>query len=123
MPATVVIYESPKRVQRLLTELVQHFGAEREAALCRELTKRFEEVINGCLGDLAQRLAERPVKGEIVLVIDRDRKTASAESMQNALRTALESQSVKDASATVALALGLPRRQVYQAALDVVKHK
>jgi len=121
MPGTLVIYESPKRVQRLLMELVQDFGKERQAAVCRELTKRFEQVLRGTLEELADRLAERPVKGEIVLVIDRDRRKATAETMEAALSRALETQSVKDAATEVAHALGLPRRQVYQAALTLAR--
>lgn len=123
VPATQVLYESPKRVHRLLTELVQTHGGDRQGALCRELTKRFEEVLRGSLIDLAGRVAEKPPKGEIVLVLDRDRRAASTESMEDALRNALERLSVKDAAAEVAGALGLPRRLVYQAALGMAGSK
>lgn len=117
IPATLVLYESPKRIQRLLTEMAESFGADRQAAVCRELTKRFEEVLRGGLAELAERIAEKPLKGEIVLVIDRDRRTTSEDSMEDALRQALKTMSVKDAASAVAIALGLPKRQVYQAAL------
>lgn len=115
--ATQVLFESPKRIHRLLTELVQTHGGDRKGAVCRELTKRFEEVMRGSLTELIERVAEKPPKGEIVLVIDRDRRQASIESMEDALQDALEKLSVKDAATSVAKALGLPRRQVYQAAL------
>jgi 16S rRNA (cytidine1402-2'-O)-methyltransferase len=69
--ATVVLYESPKRVGRLLGELVHNFGGDRQAAVCRELTKRFEDVSRGTLEALAGQFAGQAVKGEIVVVIDR----------------------------------------------------
>ena len=118
--ATLVLYESPKRIQKLLIESAEHLGNDRQAAVCRELTKRFEEVSRGTLGDLARDFADRNVKGEIVLVIDRpgDRQ-AGAEDMEEALRRALVGQSLKTAVAEVAEALNLPRRMVYQAALKL----
>lgn len=121
VPATLVLFESPKRIQRLLAEMAESFGADRQAAVCREVTKRFEEVLRGGLAELAERTAEKPPKGEIVLVVDRDRSSASNETMEDALRAALAQMSIKDASAMVAEALGLPKRQVYQAALGMVK--
>lgn len=120
VPATLIFYESPKRVQALLVELAQALGATREAAICRELTKRFEEVSRGTLGDLARDWADRSVKGEIVVVIDRSRGVqAGPQDIDIALRTARASMSLKDAAAHVAEALGLPRRDVYQAALKL----
>jgi 16S rRNA (cytidine1402-2'-O)-methyltransferase len=90
--------------------------------VCRELTKRFEEVRRGTLGDLAAHYSDAPAKGEIVLVVDRARDTpqraaAAAMTMEDALKQALETLSLKEAVAQVAAQTGLPRRQVYQAAL------
>ena len=58
VPATLILYESPKRVGRLLAEMVQALGGDRQAAVCRELTKRFEEVSRGSLG----RAWRRPLR-------------------------------------------------------------
>jgi 16S rRNA (cytidine1402-2'-O)-methyltransferase len=116
--ATLVFYESPKRVGDLLTELVQTFGGERQAAVCRELTKKFEEALRGTLSELAAQLGGEELKGEIVVLVDRpEEKAASAEDLDAALRAALGSMRVKEAAETVSKALGLPRREVYQAAL------
>lgn len=122
--ATVVIYESPKRVGETLTELCETFGQTRKAAVCRELTKRFEEVSRGTLAELAERFRERDVKGEIVLVLDRAaEEQADAVTLEEALKTALQEMSVKEAAATVAEALGVPRRDAYQAALRLAGQK
>lgn len=118
IPATLILYESPKRVHRLLGELCEHWGEARPAALCRELTKRFEEVRRGTLGSLRDGTDGDAVRGEIVLVIGRPLEvTPEAADVDAALVAALGRLRVKDAAAEVAEALGLPRRDVYQRAL------
>lgn len=117
VPATLIFFESPRRLSGSLRDFVEVLGADRGAAVCRELTKRFEEARRGTLAELADAYAGTPPKGEIVIVVDRDRAGASAEDMEMALEAAMETMSVKDAAAHVAKALGLPKRDVYQAAL------
>ena len=120
IPATVILFESPKRISEMLADLVQYFGAERECALCRELTKRHEEIIRGPLQAVAEGIANREMRGEMVLVIDRPPAAApDAETLSAALRQALQSQSLREAVAQVATAHGAPRRQVYQLALAI----
>ena len=68
-PRTIVIYESPKRVARTLTQLAEYFGNEREAAVAREISKLHETVHKGTLGELGAYFNERQAKGEIVIVI------------------------------------------------------
>lgn len=121
VPATLVIYESPKRINQLLADLCEIADDQRQAAVARELTKKFEEVLRGTLVDLRDQVAERTLKGEIVLVLDRGTTAVSDETMEEALVKAMETMSVKDAAATVAAAHGLPKRKVYQAALDLAK--
>ncbi|SMH50165.1 16S rRNA (cytidine(1402)-2'-O)-methyltransferase [Maritimibacter sp. HL-12] len=121
VPATLVFYESPRRVHELLDDLRETLGAERPAAICRELTKKFEEVLRGTLGDLAERIAERDLKGEMVVLVDRGTGAVADETMEAALVRAMAEMSLKDAAATVAEAYGIPRRKVYQAALEMEK--
>ncbi|HRO42536.1 MAG TPA: 16S rRNA (cytidine(1402)-2'-O)-methyltransferase [Flavipsychrobacter sp.] len=66
---TIVLYESPHRLVKSLRELSQYFGAERQAAVCRELTKMFEETKKGTLAELVQHYETTLSKGEIVIVI------------------------------------------------------
>jgi 16S rRNA (cytidine1402-2'-O)-methyltransferase len=118
IPATVVLYESPKRVHRILGELVETFGGERQAAVCRELTKRFEEVRRGTLAEIREGLDDSGLRGEVVILVDRARAAIDdGAAMEVALTEALKTLSRKDAAARVAADLGLPRRVVYQAAL------
>ena len=124
VPATLILYESPKRINRLLTEMADAFGKDRQAAVCRELTKRFEEVSRGTLGDLAEAFAGRAVKGEIVVLIDRPGdRVVDAASIEAALRDALAHGSVKDAAAEVSAALNLPRKDVYRMALQLAERE
>ncbi len=66
---TVILYESPHRLAKALKELAEYFGADRQAAVCRELTKMFEETRKGTLAELATHYETHAPKGEIVIVI------------------------------------------------------
>lgn len=116
--ATLIFYESPKRINQSLTDLAYIMGENRSAAVCRELTKKFEEVSRATLGELATSFADRDVKGEIVVLVDRaPEQVADADVVEQALDQALSHMSMKDAAAAVAQAYGLARRDVYQLAL------
>lgn len=116
--ATLIFYESPKRINQSLTDLAYIMGENRSAVVCRELTKKFEEVSRDRLGALALAFADRDVKGEIVLLVDRaPEQVADADVVEQALDQALTHMSMKDAAAAVAQAYGLARRDVYQLAL------
>lgn len=119
VPATLVLYESPRRLAEALADMAEALGPARPAAVCRELTKRFEETRRAPLGALAEAYAgEDDPKGEIVVVIGPPVAEPVGEAaLDAALDAALGRLSVKDAAAEVARALGLPRRVVYARAL------
>lgn len=119
--ATLVLYESPKRLDKLLRDAAEVLGPDREAAVCRELTKKFEDVRRAPLGDLATEIAAQPVKGEIVVVIGRGKpQDVSEKFVVEALeRERTGGASVKDAATIVAQETGWPRRKVYQLALGL----
>ena len=121
VPATLVFYESPRRLSVCLKAMVVAFGGDRRVAVCRELTKKFEEVRRGALSDLASQYGNEPApKGEIVVVIGPPiNEDASEQDIDTALRSALKTQSVKDAAKEVAEALNLPRKQLYARALEL----
>lgn len=116
--ATLVIYESPRRIRKTLAELIAICGPERLAAVCRELTKKHEEVVRGSLGEVLAHFGDQDPKGEIVLVVDRGQPDlAGPEAISAALDQALITMRVKEAAAFVAQTLNVPRREVYQMAL------
>lgn len=120
VPATLVFYESPKRVAAMLKDAAQALGSTRDAAVCRELTKKFEEVIRAPLDELAEICAERSLKGEVVVVVDRQRLPNVQEvDLEAELRLLLQDMSVRDASDALAAKTGLKRRQIYQMALTL----
>ena len=124
VPATLMVYESPKRVAATLRDMVTVLGGDRQAALCRELTKKFEEIRRAPLADLAATVEAEPVKGEIVLMVDRGRSAIVSEiDIERDLRAAMAENSVRDAADLVAARHGVPRRGVYQMALKLGKDR
>lgn len=122
VPATLVLYESPNRIAASVHAAAEILGSERPAALCRELTKKFEEVRRGTLAELAVSCEEMPPRGEIVLLIGRASSgLVSASDLEEHLKDALGRLSVRDAADEIAAEFGLPRRKVYQMALKLGK--
>ncbi|MEE9453165.1 MAG: 16S rRNA (cytidine(1402)-2'-O)-methyltransferase [Paracoccaceae bacterium] len=121
VPATLVFYESPRRVATCLAAMQSVYGAERKVAVCRELTKKFEEVRRGNLGELADQYADEPApKGEVVIVLGPPLEVAaSSADVDAALLDALQNASLKDAARGVAEMLNLPRKQLYARALEL----
>lgn len=121
LKSTLVFFESPRRLPATLTDLTEVLGAERRAAVVREITKTFEEVQQDTLQALQERYQRQNTKGEIVLVIGPPSKpSASADDdadLDRQLIEMLKTLSVKDAAREVAARLGRPRRDVYARAL------
>lgn len=119
VPGTLVFYESPRRLAAMLRDAAEVFGP-REAAVCRELTKRFEEVRRGALPDLAAAYEGEVIKGEIVVLIDRRGAVdADEETIEAALRAALSEGSLKSAAKDVSETYGIARNVAYQMALRI----
>jgi len=116
--ATLVLYESGPRLGASLAALAEGLG-DREAAVTREITKKFEEAVTGTLSTLAARYADAPPRGEIVIVIapPGEAPPASAEDADVALAEALTRLSTGQAASEVAKALGLDRKTLYARAL------
>jgi 16S rRNA (cytidine1402-2'-O)-methyltransferase len=120
LSATLVLHEAPHRLAETLAALAEGLGADRPAAVARELTKRFEEVRRGTLAELAAHYAGHEALGEICLVIGPAPAEATGEAeLDSQLRAAMQGASLRDAAALVAAATGLPRKQVYARALEL----
>lgn len=121
--ATIILFESPKRIAASLADMATAFGAERQAALCRELTKKFEEVRRGSFSELLAGVAEG-VKGEIVLVVEGYAPgVETAQDLDAQILEALEHSSVKDAVNELAQHTTVPKRALYQRALELREGK
>jgi 16S rRNA (cytidine1402-2'-O)-methyltransferase len=118
--ATLVLYESGPRLSATLRALAERLG-DRDAAVAREISKKFEETTSGTLAELAERYADAPPKGEIVIVVAPPGEAAPADEadLDSALREAMERLSPSRAAAEVAETLGVPRRQAYERALKL----
>ena len=124
VPATLIVFETGPRLAETLADLAAALG-QREAAVCRELTKLHEEVRRGPLATLAHASAEHETRGEFVLVIAPPMAATqpSEDDADALLRAALARTSLKDAVGEVAVATGLPRRTLYQRALALTEEK
>ncbi len=118
--ATLVIYESGPRLSACLSALAVGLG-DREAAVTREITKKFEEAVTGTLSTLAARYADAPPRGEIVVVVapPDPPAPAAAEDADAALAEALTRLPASKAAGEVAKALGLDRKALYARALEL----
>ena len=125
IPATLVLFETGPRIAAALADLAADLGP-RQAAICRELTKLYEEVRRGDLDTLAREAAQADEpRGEIVIVVappDRQREVTPVD-LDALLRQALDRLSVKEAVAEIAAVTGEPRREVYQRALALAKER
>ncbi len=125
IPATLVLFEAGPRLAAALADLAAGLGA-REAAVCRELTKLYEEVRHGELAQLARATAAAPEpRGEIAIVIappDADAAAAPLD-LDALIRDALGRLSLKAAVAEIAAVTGRPRREVYQRALALAEDR
>ena len=120
--ATLVIYESPKRLAAMLRDACTTLGENRPAAFCRELTKKFEEVQRGTLKYLCALTQGATPKGECVVLIGKANEEKINESdLGGEIEKALVTMSLRDASEMIAKAYGLPKREVYKKALRLAK--
>ena len=115
-PHTLIFFESPRRAAATLTRMAEVLGGDRRAALCRELTKDYEEVCRGTLGELAEGADD--ILGEVTIVVAGYERSARAEDHVGAvLALAAEGMRLKDAAAEVAAATGARKNDLYKAAL------
>jgi len=121
--ATLIILESPRRVAASLKDMAEVLGT-REAAVTREMTKKFEEVRRAPLPELAQTYEDLSPRGEIVVVIGPPndiREITTDEDLDEMILAALKRLSVKDCVAELVEATGLPKRKIYNRAVELTK--
>ena len=121
-PRTLILFESPRRTAATLAQLSDVFGGDRRAALCRELTKTYEQVTRGTLAELAEFAQAQPVLGEVTLVIEGAPKHAQ-QSLPDLAQAALALSArdgirLKEAASQVAEGSGQRPNAIFKAALD-----
>ena len=120
--ATLLIFETGPRLADSLRDMAEIFGADRPAAVVREITKKFEEARRDTLDNLAAHYADNEALGEIVVVVGPAGDAACSDAdIKAQLKKALETMSVRDAAAFVAAATGQPKKRVYELALTIGK--
>lgn len=118
---TLVFYESPRRLGATLAVMAEELGADREASVARELTKRFETFERGTLSELAEVFSGEAPKGEIVILVGPpgQAEEASADDIDTLLRQALADMPVSAAAKSVAKETGGDRNEIYKRALEL----
>jgi 16S rRNA (cytidine1402-2'-O)-methyltransferase len=123
-PATMIFHEAPDRVGATLADAADAFGADRRASLGRELTKLHEEHVRGTVGELADRYAAAPPRGECTLVIAGGDAAVAPIDIEAELRALLAAGiGPKDAAARLVVKTGKPRRVLYQLALSLQRDR
>ena len=122
---TMVMFEAPHRLAESLADALAIFGADRSAAICREMTKTYEEVVRGSLEELLQWSMSKEILGEITLVIAGSaagsENTSAADAVSRVKDYEAAGMDRKEAIATVADESGLPKKIVYAAVVDANK--
>ncbi|MTH78838.1 16S rRNA (cytidine(1402)-2'-O)-methyltransferase [Paracoccus aestuariivivens] len=117
--ATVIAFESPRRVKQLLENICE-VEPNRDTVICRELTKKFEEVMRGMAAELLERIPEEGLRGEVVVLFGHpEEKPVEETDLRSALAGLLGNMPVKEAAGQVAARFGQPRREVYALALEM----
>jgi len=117
---TLVFFEAPHRVAAFLDALVEAFGADRPAAVCRELTKTYEEVRRGPLAELVAWARAGEVRGEVVVVVGgapAPGPSSVGDVVGQVLARVAAGERLKDAVGAVAVDRGVPKRALYDAAV------
>lgn len=119
LPHALVYYEAPHKIKQTLHDLTEVFGGEREAAICRELTKLHEEVIRGTLSELSKIYDEEQPRGEFVLVVSGVKSADNEFTLEQAVDLAKQltdgGEKLSEACRQAAKATGVPKNEIYSA--------
>ena len=122
IPATIVFYESPKRLNKSISDMLEVMGPDRSLVIARELTKKFEEIIRTSLAEAQRELGNRVFKGEIVILLGKKNESnLSITDIKELLLIEFEKYSLKESVANISVKTGINRSKVYKAALELIK--
>jgi 16S rRNA (cytidine1402-2'-O)-methyltransferase len=116
-PRTIIYFEAPHRITESLQDAITAFGADRQAVICREMSKQYEEVVRGSLNELLQWSEAKEILGEITVVVSgfnpQEREINQDAIIENVLRYESSGMSRKEAMAEVAKSYGIAKRTVF----------
>ena len=120
IPATLIFYEAPQRLEETIQDMISMLG-DRQAAIVREITKKFEQTVRGTFSELLTAYRQKGFpKGEIVIVVSpAEQKSFSEDEIENRLKAALKTMSVKEAVAQIARQTGEAKKVIYHKALEI----
>ena len=120
LKSTIIIFESAKRINKTLIELKTILG-NRRIALCREMTKRFEEVVTGNLDELTNTMAQKKIKGEIVLVLDGLQVNEETINLEKFINSQNQNYSPSELAKKISEQTGFPKAKVYNKIISLKK--
>jgi 16S rRNA (cytidine1402-2'-O)-methyltransferase len=116
-PRTIIYFEAPHRIIESLQDAISAFGADRQAVICREMSKQYEEIVRGSLNELLQWSEAKEILGEITVVVSgfnpQEREINQDAIIENVLRYESSGMSRKEAMAEVAKSYGIAKRTVF----------
>ena len=116
-PRTIIYFEAPHRITESLQDAISAFGADRQAVICREMSKQYEEIVRGSLHELLQWSESKEILGEITVVVSgfnpQEREINQDAIIENVLRYESSGMSRKEAMAEVAKSYGIAKRTVF----------
>lgn len=122
VPASLIFFESPNRLVASLADIAAALGPDRQVAVCRELTKMHEEVRRGSATELAEHFGDNAPRGEIVIVVGPPGEASEpmdADAVRAVLTELMVTHSPSRAAALAAIETGLPKRDLYQLAMEL----
>ena len=126
-PRTLIYYEAPHRILRCLEDMLEVFGEARQLCVAREITKMYESIRHGSVGEMVDwyRDNEEQQRGEVVIVVQGNQEPieTDTEELRHLLGLLLASCSLKDATTLAAQISGLAKNSVYKIALEIQKNR
>ncbi len=122
VPETCVFYESPNRIEKTLN-IINDVMGDRQIAVVREISKLYEQALHGSASEILTIMANKPLKGEIVIVINGAGEIDEDFDIDDLIRNSIaKGQSMKDLSTEIASVTGIKKKEIYNRALDIQKH-
>lgn len=123
LPCTLVFYEAPHRIRESLDDMASVFGADRQVAIARELTKIHEQYVRSTLGEINQILPDDSIRGEFTVVVEGSSDEANFDLEQEVLQRLANGESPKEIATLLTTVTGISKRKIYELGLVLANKK